>query len=256
MLGPGSTPLRHQLLDIEPYEDGTLKEATVAVEAAVPAVGYAALAVTAVGGKAEEAPAVPEGSFTVESPTVALTFSEGRLAWLRDGVSGTGYATPDTLRFYRIEDTGPYHYGPVRETLDAAGVTCRLLSDGDLLARIEMEGRLGEHAFEQELTLHKPSGLLDVTTVIDSAGGDGFFRTEFPMPYDGELVADIPFGVEPRDVTEEPYGTLERMRENVFPGASGGRPTGMGSGVARCSSAPACRASPSTRGLGYWGIRS
>ena len=217
VLGPEGTPLRHQLLDIEPYEDGTLKEATVAVEACVPAVGYSAIAVTEVRGEASGSPPeVPADSFTVESPTVSLTFSGGRLASLEDGLSGTEYATPDALRFYRIADTGPYHYGPVQEVLDATDVTCRLMSDGELLAHIEVEGRLGEHGIQQELTLHKPSGLLDVTTVIDSAGGDGFFRTEFPLSYDGDLVADIPFGVEPRDVTREPYGTLERMRENVF----------------------------------------
>ncbi len=219
VLAPDGTAVPHQLLDVERYEDHTLKEATVAVAASVPAVGYTALAVDEAKGEAEAPADTPVDSFTVTSATSTLTFAEGRLVALVDARTGDAYEAPDSLRFFEIEDTGPYHYGPVRNVVDVCESTCRLVADGSLLAKVEAEAGIGDHRVEQEVVLHKGSGLLDFTTAIDSAGGDGFFRTHFALPFAGEMVADIPFGVESRDLSQEPYGSLERMREDVFWGS-------------------------------------
>ncbi|MGQ9732763.1 MAG: glycosyl hydrolase-related protein, partial [Candidatus Zipacnadales bacterium] len=222
VVGPDGQVLRHQILDLEPYEDSTLKEATLAVETTVPACGYATLAVqelhSAAPSPAHSSTSVSD-TFTILGEHVSLAFSNGILQAIQDHLNHVTYCQPDTLRFYRIEDTGPYHYGPIQEVIEVCDRTARWVADGELVAKVETEGCLGDHGVQQAILLDKRTGLVDITTVIESVGGDGFFRTEFALPYEGAIHVDIPFGVEPRDVLQEPYGCLERMRENVFWGS-------------------------------------
>jgi len=215
----------HQLLDPVPYEDGTLKEADLLVHVSTPALGYAAFYVV----ERDDGPRIeaPESRAlaVLENEQVVLRFDGGRPVSLVDSETGGEhfaageYAIGD-LRYHVIEDTGPYHYGPVVDTLTFECEEATLAEEGELRSCARLLGRLGDHRVEQRISIYRTTRRVDFDVTIESAGGDGFFRAYFPFAYPGRIAVDVPFGVEDRDVTREPYGSLERKRENVFYGSS------------------------------------
>ena len=218
-------PVPYQLIEAVPYQNGTIEESDVLVRVAVPAMGYATVSVRETG----QGEAIAEGTkgplSEMESDTVKLRFDEGKLVSLTDKSTGVEHVAPgdycaNDIRLHVIEDTGPYHFGPVIDTVpftcDAATVT----EQGDLCTQARIAGHIGDHAAEQTVTVYSHTSRIDFDLTLECVGGDGFFRVYFPFAYDGSIQVDVPFGVEPRDVTQEPYGTcVERKRENVFYGS-------------------------------------
>lgn len=216
---PDGHLLPHQRI-AEPYEDGTLKEADLWFPADVPSGGYRTFYVVE-----KEKPPTPAFSHSnpsrLENEALRVSFEEGRLVSILDKRTETEHIAQskggaNTLRFYAIEDTGPYHYGPVKHIVEPVMEHVEIVADGPIFSTLRTSGHLGDHHFVQDVTLHHTLGRIDLGTEIQCAGGDGFFRVHFPLSYPGRLSAHVPFGVEDRDVTEEPYGSLERHRENVF----------------------------------------
>ena len=219
------TAIAHQIVDPVLYEDGTLKEADVLIHARTPSLGYSLLSVSeSQDGPEIQVPVLRELS-TLACGGTELRFEEGRLISLVAGEVGREqfccgeYAIGD-LRYHAIEDTGPYHYGPVIDTLTFECTEAALIEDGDLRSLARLRGHIGDHQVEQQIAVYRTTPRVDFDVAIESVGGDGFFRVYFPFANDGKIVVDIPFGVERRDVTGEPYGSLERKRENVFYGAN------------------------------------
>ena len=215
----------HQLIDPVPYEDGTLKEADLLIHASTPALGYASFYVSELPAGSPIQELKPRSLTTLENERVSLRFDAGRLVSLEDKQTGrslfdAGDHTIGDLRFHIIEDTGPYHYGPIIDTLTFACEEATLVEEGELRSRARLSGRIGDHRVEQEIAIHRTTRRIDFNVTIESAGGDGLFRVYFPFAYDGRIKVDIPFGVEERDVTREQYGSLERLRENVFYGSN------------------------------------
>ena len=217
--------LPYQLLDTRPYEDGTLKEADVLVQASAPSLGYTAVYVEESGEGEPVAPMQPMPLATLETDLLRLKVEDGAVVSLLDKDTGVDHLCPAAealsgLVFHVIEDTGPYHFGPIIDTLHFECESAALVGTGPLFARGEVRGHIGDHQVVQHITVHTISKRVDFDVTIESAGGDGFFRAYFPFAYPGKIMVDIPFGVEPRDVAKEPYGSLERKRENVFWGSN------------------------------------
>ncbi|HID11573.1 MAG TPA: hypothetical protein EYP17_09790, partial [Candidatus Latescibacteria bacterium] len=216
---PDGHLLPHQMV-AEPYENGTLKEADLWFPTDVPAVGYRTFYVTDHEFPPTSTPFHGDPS-RLENEALRLSFEEGHLISIFDKGTKTehiarGKGGANTLRFYVIEDTGPYHYGPVKDIVEPVVEHVEIVADGPIFSTLRTSGHLGDHGVVQDVTLHHTLQRIDLRTEIQCAGGDGFFRVHFPLSYPGRLSAHIPFGVEDRDVTREPYGSLERRRENVF----------------------------------------
>ena len=219
---PEGKVVPHQLLSPETHGDGSLRESDLVFSADVPSLGYATFYLTEMGESDEAGYGIePKELHALENDFLKLTFDAGRLLSLYDKETQMEHINADEcsagdLRFHVIEDTGPYHFGPVIDTLKMEVQQSQLLEAGLVRSRAHIQGNIGEHQVEQDIILHKNSRRVDFVTKIESAGGDGFFRVYFPIAYEGKIVGDVPFAVEERDVTSEPYGTLERHRENVF----------------------------------------
>jgi alpha-mannosidase len=209
----------HQLSDVERYEENSLKEADVTALVETPSLGYTTVYIRE--GEAKPyalADAVPDA---LDTPFHRLTFEGARLTSLEDRQTGLVLADPNIVRFYAIEDTGPYHFGPLREVHEPEPLGLAVLESGPLFTTVRQLSKLGPHHLTQDLTVWQHEPGVDFVTTLDSVGGDGFFKVHFEMPVDGALNVDVPFGVEPRDVTAEPYGEiLERRRANVFYGST------------------------------------
>ena len=104
---------------------------------------------------------------------------------------------------------------------------------GPLRWRLTRKGRLGPHKVTQHLDLTAGEPVVEATTHLTVLDGPvSYVGLAVPVARDAALTTDIPFGVEPRDVTKEPYGNLERMRENVFWGSGW---TAYGDGEKGCA---------------------
>lgn len=156
---------------------------------------------------------------TIRLGDVEIEFLRGHISRLRragkTGAAELGGRVCDIV-FHEIEDTGPYHYGPVVRTIRCRSAVAHQVDR----FTVERRGRLGEHTFRQRLTALPGDPLVEVETEIDCAGGDGFFRLEIPLPFDPVLSADSPWGIEPRDLDDEPREGEERLRRHTFWGWS------------------------------------
>lgn len=96
---------------------------------------------------------------------------------------------------------------------------------GPLRWKYVVTGTVGKYGFNQEITLYKNKSDIDFNLRLDcSVKGSGFFAAAFPADVNTEFIADIPFGIEKRDIINEPYGVvtdigidnLERLWDGVF----------------------------------------
>ena len=213
-----------QLLGPVPYEDGSLKEAEVLAQVQAPALGFAALYVSELADGPEIREFEPRELIILENQHTELRFEGGQLVGFIDRESGIEHFSPGDhaigdLRYHLIEDTGPYHYGPIVDTLKFVCDEALLEEEGELCARARLRGHIGDHGVEQHIAIYRTTRRIDFEVEIESAGGDGLFRVYFPFAYEGRIAVDVPFGVEEREVAREPYGSLERKREKVFYGS-------------------------------------
>ncbi len=96
---------------------------------------------------------------------------------------------------------------------------------GPLRWKYVVTGTVSKHNFRQEIILRKNKSDIDFNLQLDCSGKDsGFYTAVFPADDKTEFMADIPFGIEKRDIINEPYGVvtdisidnLERLWEGVF----------------------------------------
>ena len=218
--------LSYQLIEAVPYEDGTIKEADALIRVTAPAMGYTSVYVRELSEGHEIREGVTQRLGNVESETVKLRFVDGRLVSLVDKATRVehlcaGEYCGNDVRLHVIEDTGPYHFGPVIDTLTFECDAAAVVEDGRLCTQTRLLGHIGDHRVEQRVTAYNHTARVDFDLTLECVGGDGFFRVYFPLAYEGEVTVDVPFGVEPRDVTKEAYDTcVERKRENVFYGSN------------------------------------
>jgi alpha-mannosidase len=77
---------------------------------------------------------------------------------------------------------------------------------------------------QQDIILDAGRRCVDFLSRVYAVETTGFFALCLDLPLDGELHADIPFGVEPRDLSREPWSAdlpetwqnIERYRRNQF----------------------------------------
>lgn len=87
----------------------------------------------------------------------------------------------------------------------------RLLEAGPIRWVYRLTGRIGAHRVEQDIILMKGESAVGFSVAIDCQGGEGYFAADFPADPGTEIQADVPFGVEPRDLAAELYGPTGRQ---------------------------------------------
>jgi alpha-mannosidase len=138
--------------------------------------------------------------------------------FLLDKQSGARYSGLGNVVFNEIDDTGPYHFGPVRKTYRWTDAKLKSVVRGQLRSSFVLEGTLGPHYVQIAGHLYHHARRIGFETRINSTGGSGHFMTTVGLPSPGKLAADVHFGVEDRDLSRIAYKGEERLRKNVFYG--------------------------------------
>ena len=218
----GGYAVPFQVVDVNWYElpggIKTVRELIVLVEARVPALGYATLYFDSAPGKLQEAPEeIPRNS--LDTSTAVITFSERGIESLVDKESGARYTGLGSIQYNEINDTGPYHYGPVVKIHHLVKVKIESTINGPLRSSFTLSGKAGPHSTRITGHVYPRARRVSFETTIHSEGGAGHFMTVVGLPAPGRLAADVHFGVEHRDVSRIQYAGEERRRKNVFYGA-------------------------------------
>lgn len=212
--------LPFQPIDVNWYETTkphTIREATLLVRVTVPPLGYTTLAFEPAEGELTVPSSNPaEGRLETEDLVVEL--SKRGIESLVDRRSGVTYPRAGDVIFNVIDDTGPYHYGPVMETWRLSDARVTSLVKGPLRSSFTLVGTIGRHPVQ--LTGHVyPGRRLALRVRVEAQPGDGHFMMVVGVPGNGRMSADVHFGVEERDPAAVAYEGQERLRKNVFYGA-------------------------------------
>lgn len=205
---------------------GMLVEAPLVFRARVPALG---VAVYEIGdGPALERPSAPEED-GLDTGALRLRFSSRGLQELTDAASGLVWRAPEgsclgDVRLFEM-GPGPLGIGPITAEIGGAIGSGGWVLTGPQRWVYRWETQFHGHRLVQDVTADRGARHLDFTTRIETVGSAGaFFAFCLQAPFAGALSADIPFGVEPRDLRNEPWGpdlppdvhNIERFRRNQF----------------------------------------
>jgi hypothetical protein len=211
----------YQPIDANWYEvtkpPTTFREANLLVQARVPAMGYTTLYFEPAPGRITM-PEVSTSATTLETESAQLEFSGRGVEALLDKRTAARYTLPGNIIFNEIDDTGPYHYGPVVKTYRWTDAKLKTVVRGPLRSSFTLEGMVGAHEVLLTGHLYPLGRRLAFEARINSAGGSGHFMTTIGLPRPGKFVADTHFCVEDRDISKVLYGEEERLRKDVFYG--------------------------------------
>ncbi len=119
---------------------------------------------------------------------------------------------------------GPLSIGPIIAVFEEQMESEEWVEAGPLRWVHKRHTKLGPHRLIQDAIGYAEGHCVDLRTRVYCAGGNGHFVLEMPAPPGSRMHADIPFGVEERDVSREPYASemppsfdnIERHREGGF----------------------------------------
>ncbi|MBP1994284.1 glycoside hydrolase family 38 N-terminal domain-containing protein [Paenibacillus eucommiae] len=83
-----------------------------------------------------------------------------------------------------------------------------LAENGPLRWVYRVSGKVGNNPFKLDIIIQTGERAVSFDLHVDGAGDEGYFAVDFPADPDTYLFADIPFGVEERDLTQESYLTI------------------------------------------------
>ena len=193
-------------------------EAYLLLEATVPPLGYTTFYVESKPGTEELSYAEPRAS-ALENRYARVTLGPTGIEIFEDKVRNAKYEGAGNPVYYAEKDSYHFHGGPVQQEIRISGAEWKQLEDGPLRTSARMKGAIGEHKLDLLVSLHHTTERLDFDLTLDSVGGSGYFAAQVPFEYAGRLVAGIPYGAEPRELSGEPFGKgagEERTLPDVF----------------------------------------
>ncbi len=230
LVGADGSERPHQLLRVRHFNNSsehlppgaknTYKEALLLTDVEVPPLGYTTLRVVPVEG--DEEPAYPDAAVQeLENDYARIELGPAGVAALHDKRRNATYQSAGNPIFYENEDPWPWHGGPVTGERRIREAAWNLTEDGPQRTSARMRGRIGDHGVELTVTLNHSVERIDFDCQLDSVGGSGYFAANAVFDFDAIPTAGIPFGAEPRDLSNEPWGdgtdpNEELLRKNVF----------------------------------------
>jgi hypothetical protein len=202
-----------------------LVEAPLIFRARVPALGCAVYQVG--DAPLPEAPAAPEHD-VLDNGALRVRLDGRGLQEIADLRSGLAWQAPrgSAIGDCRLHEMGPgvLHIGAITGVLSGRTGSGRWVTTGPLRRVYRWECEFHGHRVRQDVILDQGCRHVDFHTRVYCAGTHGFFALCLDLPLRGAMHVDIPFGVEPRDLMNEPYAmtlppghnNIERHREHQF----------------------------------------
>jgi len=206
----------YQITKWVPYGDGSLSEGEIIFLAEAPSLGYSTYYVSKLEGKPDEVKPA-ETPKEIETPFYRIRLRDGGIESLyaktleRELLRAKGVLGNDIL-FYQAEGMRDFRPGILNGAVEKVKCadTC-LIEDGPVRKRIVVRGDIGgEVKVNREISIYDELPRIDFLTHIHAPKGDGTLRAQFPLTFEGKLVAGIPFGAEERDLSREPLMGGER----------------------------------------------
>lgn len=200
-------------------------EAPLIFRAKVPALGYSVYWVD------DESPAPPPASLEsdiVDNGALRLRLGDRGLQEITDLATKLTWQAPrgSAIGDCRLFEMGPgvLHIGPITGVLSAQIGRGQWVLAGPIRWVYRWEGQFHGHRVRQDIILDADGRHVDFLTRVFCAGANGFFALCFELPIVGAMNVDVPFGVEARDLINEPYAmalppghnNIERHREHQF----------------------------------------
>ena len=226
--------LDYQVADLymrwNPYPGCDCNSVDVIVNVEVPAFGYAALKV--VGSESsknvETAVAASQTGDTdferriINNGCLEIVLEDGlikNIKTLRNGKSinsDNSSGIINNLRFVQTkeENTGLLESWEEVRTFGFIPENWKLVENGPVRWIYRVAGRIGDSSAEQDIIIKKDESAVEFSVNIDCTGGEGYFISDFPSDENTEIYADIPFGVEKRDISTELYGKTDKEGVN------------------------------------------
>ena len=156
----------------------------------------------------------------LETGSMVVVFERGMIRRIESRSTGhvlktddpMGYLTPATLP-QRLRDWVPVEFSD--DPLPFTPTSLEVMEKGPLRFRMKREGTSGPHYFTQYIDLYRERCEISVTTMVDVSRDAANIVLGVPLDDDGRLFADVPFGVEERNVTNVIYGYDEETNEGM-----------------------------------------
>lgn len=200
---------------------GGRSEFRLLLDVTVPACGY-----TNLEHKWENKPIgitspkeVENMSVTVESDPLSITFENGYLTEISNKENGINYETVKENSF--LEPVSLPYEGPTwlptkmaADPLLFEPESLSIIENGPWRWRIARKGKVGAHTFRQHIDLIKGRKLIEVYTEFCAFPDVTHIGISVPIDKNSILKADIPFGIEERDIDNVPHIPYDSVRIN------------------------------------------
>lgn len=184
-------------------------EIEVLAELSLPPLGYTTVSLTEGGSSA------PVG----EEDFPELVWNEGEILGFRNKI-GESFSLRNrdgfgTLKLFRVDVSAELHIGEILEKRKVEWEKVEKIEEGPLRKSFLRKGTIGYHQIEQIIRLYSKEKRIEFDTAINWRGEDGFIAFCIPLPFEGQLYANTPFGVERKELEKEIYGVVEGAGFNI-----------------------------------------
>lgn len=174
------------------------------------------------------ATATDTNTILLENAFLAVEIQWGRVTRLREKRTDIQWLAPHHIPFgslsaYQVDTSAHLHIGPILGQQDVEWTSWNIVEGGEggagVCRTVRMQGFAGCHPITQEVRLYAHEARVEFHVCINFGGMDGFIASFMPLPEGGCLHGDMPFCVEAKELSEEPYGPeagIERQREGMF----------------------------------------
>ena len=162
----------------------------------------------------------------LENDKLRISFQNGKIVAIKDKFLNKEYKSKKdliTLKAFDGATIGPLHVGKTIKEYQVCWQKGKLKETGPLRWSYLREGKISFHSVKQNINLHPGESRIEFETEVFWQGADSLLTFTTALPFTGNLTADIPFGIESKNLSEEPYGkatgsggNIERMRPGAF----------------------------------------
>jgi len=199
---------------------GGFREYEILTEVELPPMGYAAVCATTGNPRRNR-----ENGDTSSSGRPA-TFMNGvlKVSLTKNGITsvtcGDHHYETDAWGqpvFCEVDvNAGLLHVGPITNQVYPQWKSAEVLEEGPVRWAYRQSGFIDDIPVEMRTVLYRNEPRIDQHLIVDWPGKDGFLAARLKLPFRPNLVGNVPFAVEDKDLTAEHYGSFERGRQGLF----------------------------------------